>query len=96
MKTGKEFTYADALNEVNVLIDFVNEKGMKMTFEEFDKIMESVNLINMKVHYSSVIDDYIKDKFNNLVCDFVHYIGKGGGVQSLLLHLEIGLGALVK
>lgn len=92
----KEFTFADALNEINVLIDFVNEKGMKMTFEDYNNILESVNLINMKVQYSSDIDNNIKDKFNGIVHQFVHFIGKGGGVQTMLLHLEMGLRTLVK
>ena len=94
--TKKEFTYADALNEINVLIDFVHEKVMKMTFEEYNNILESVNLINMKVQYSSDIDNNIKDKFNNLVYQFIHFIGKGGGVQSMLFNLEIGLRGLTK
>lgn len=92
----KEFTFADALNEINVLIDFVNEKGMKMTFEDYNNILESVNLINMKVQYSSDIDNNIKDKFNKLVYQFIHFIGKGGGVQTMLLNLEMGLRTLVK
>lgn len=92
----KEITYADALNEIKVLVEFVNEKGMKMTFEEFNNIIESVDSINLYVQDSEVIDEYTKEKFNGIVYNFRHYMGKLSGTQSLLLGLEEGLRCLVK
>lgn len=92
----KEITYADALNEIKVLVEFVNEKGMKMTFEEFNNIIESVESINLYVQDSEVIDEYTKENFNGIVYNFRLYMGKLSGTQSLLLGLEEGLRCLVK
>ena len=77
----KIYSCADALNEVNVLVNFVTEKGTKMTIEELFNVVDSVNIIKNKIVESDVIDTETKD-------NFWYWYKELYGVKNMLYDLE--------
>lgn len=59
----KNYSCADALNEIKMLVDFVTDKGTKMTIEELFNVVESVGMIKNKIVESDAIDTETKDNF---------------------------------
>lgn len=78
------YTCADALNDVNTIVDFVVKNGVKMTIEDVHNVVDGLNIIKTKMTESDAIDEKVKDRF-------WYWCNEFKGLKNLLYSLESNL-----